>query len=102
VAVLVGTPSGHIGIIIYAENLSFAFILSTILRAISIGIKLFAPAERYICITTNSMMLTPPSDMRPMFLFIFPISPQTIERSGSYLPLRWLQKMAYNRIKLCK
>jgi hypothetical protein len=42
---LEGSPSGHIGIIIYAENLSFAFILLAILRAISIGIKLFAPAE---------------------------------------------------------
>jgi hypothetical protein len=44
--VLVGTPSGHIGIMMYAQNLSFAFILLTILRAISIGIKLLAPAEK--------------------------------------------------------
>lgn len=44
---LVGTPSGHIGMTIYAANLSFALILFTILRAISIGIKLFAPADFY-------------------------------------------------------
>ena len=46
--VLVGTPSGHIGIMIYAENLLSAFILLTILRAISIGIKLLAPAGKSI------------------------------------------------------
>lgn len=47
---LVGTPSGHIGIRIYAENLSFALILFAILRAISIGIKLFAPADKeHLC-----------------------------------------------------
>jgi hypothetical protein len=45
VSALVGTPSGHVGIIIYAENLSLAFILLEILRAISIGIKLFAPVQ---------------------------------------------------------
>jgi hypothetical protein len=39
----VGLPSGHIGITMYAENLSFALILFAILRAISIGIKLLAP-----------------------------------------------------------
>jgi len=44
--VLVGTPSGHIGMTIYAENLSFALILFVILSAISIGIKLFAPARK--------------------------------------------------------
>ena len=41
----VGAPSGHIGITIYTENLSYALIFSAILRAISIGIKLLAPAE---------------------------------------------------------
>jgi hypothetical protein len=45
IGALVGAPSGHIGIRIYAENLSCALILSQILRAISMGIKLFAPAD---------------------------------------------------------
>lgn len=34
------------GTTIYAENLSFALILFAILRAISIGIRLLAPARR--------------------------------------------------------
>lgn len=46
VGILVGTPSGHIGRTIYAANLSFALILFAILRAISIGIKLFAPESQ--------------------------------------------------------
>lgn len=40
-----GSPSGHIGIIIYTANLSLALILLAILSAISTGIKLFAPAQ---------------------------------------------------------
>jgi hypothetical protein len=45
VAAPVGTPSGHIGITMYTANLSFAFIFSAIFSAISIGIKLLAPAK---------------------------------------------------------
>lgn len=47
VGLLVGTPSGHIGMTMYAQNLSFALILLAILRATSIGIKLFAPEDIY-------------------------------------------------------
>lgn len=52
---LAGAPSGHIGITMYAENLSFALILFTILSAISIGIKLFAPAYSIFSISYHFM-----------------------------------------------
>lgn len=46
VGVLVGMPSGHIGITMYAENLSFALILFAIFSAISMGTKLLAPSSK--------------------------------------------------------
>lgn len=46
-ALLVGIPSGHIGITMYAAKGSLAAILLAIFKAISIGTRLFAP-DNYI------------------------------------------------------